>query len=59
MEKHNKAEDRFNAYLDEIYNELDDPFHKRIISAYKTNNPLKEMEEELGKILMEVIENEN
>ncbi|APV45064.1 hypothetical protein Dform_01745 [Dehalogenimonas formicexedens] len=38
---------------------VNDPIHKRIIEAYKGNNPLESMEAELTKILDEVVTNED
>jgi len=46
-------------YLDELLAELSDPVHKRLIQAYRGNNPVQSMESELGKILMEVLNRED
>lgn len=45
----------FEESLDELLAELSDPVHKRLIQAYRGNDPVQSMESELGKILMEVI----
>jgi len=46
-------------YLDELLAELPNPVHKRLIQAYRGNNPVQSMESELGKILMEVLHRED
>jgi len=46
-------------YLDELLVEPSDPVHKRLIQAYRGNNPIQSMESELGKILMEVLNRED
>ena len=46
-------------YLDELLAELSEPVHKRLIQAYRGNNPVQSMESELGKILMEVLNRED
>ena len=46
-------------YLDELLAELSDPVHKRLIQAYRGNDPVQSMESELEKILMEVLRCEN
>jgi len=46
-------------YLDELLAELSDPVHKRLIQAYRGNDPVELMESELGKILMEVLYRED
>jgi len=46
-------------YLDELLAELSEPVHKRLIQAYRGNDPVQSMESELGKILMEVLNRED
>lgn len=46
-------------YVDELLAELSDPVHKRLIQAYRGNDPVQSMESELGKILMEVLHRED
>lgn len=46
-------------YLDELLAELSDPVHKRLIQAYRGDDPVQSMESELGRILMEVLRREN
>jgi len=46
-------------YLDELLAELLNPVHKRLIQAYRGNDPVQSMESELGNILMEVLHREN
>jgi len=46
-------------YINELLAELPDPVYKRLIQAYRGNDPVQSMESELGKILMEVLNREN
>ena len=46
-------------YLEELSEVLSDTYHKRLIRAYKDDDPVQSMESELGKILLEVLNNEN
>ena len=46
-------------YLIELLAELSDPVHKRLIQAYRGDDPVKSMEYELGKILTEVLHHED
>ncbi len=46
-------------FLDEFYDQIEDPVHKRLIKAHSTEDPLQSMEKELGVILVEVLKNEN
>jgi len=46
-------------YLDELLAELSDPVHKRLIQAYRGDDPVKSMESELGEILIEVLYRED
>lgn len=58
----NKASSQHSSrqeYLDELLTELSDPVHKRLIQAYRGDDPVQSMESELGKILMEVLRREN
>lgn len=51
---------RIVKYLSELDTRLTSPIHKRIIAAYEKSNPVQAMENELGKILLEVLdEDEN
>lgn len=51
--------EKINKYLEEIADLLNDPNHKRIVLAYKCDDPVNSMELELNKILIEVLNNEN
>lgn len=53
MNEANKKDKREQLLQDFIGN-LSDPIHKRLIEAYKSDIPLESMETELGKILLEV-----
>ncbi len=46
-------------YLNELLAELSDPVHKRLIQAYRGDNPVQSMESELGKILTEALHHED
>jgi hypothetical protein len=48
-----------SKYLEELLGGVPDGVHKRLIEAYKGEYPLKAMESELRKIIMEVLEGEN
>jgi hypothetical protein len=46
-------------YLDELSETLSDSVHKRLIKAYKGEDPVTAMESELKNILSEVLRREN
>lgn len=46
----------YNKYLEELLGGVQDEVHKRIIEAYRGENPVESMESELRKIIMEVME---
>lgn len=46
-------------FLNEILKEISDPIHRRLIQAYKGDNPVESMETELSKILSEVLQRED
>jgi len=53
------AEDQgCKTYLKELLSGIQDDVHKRLIEAYRGENPLESMESELRKIIMEVVERE-
>jgi hypothetical protein len=52
-------ESRFEEYKAELLKKVSDPVHKRLIGAYQLKNPVGSMEDELGKILLEVLHNED
>lgn len=43
----------------ELLKELSDSNHKRIVKAYQGEDPLRSMESELGKILLEILNRED
>ncbi len=43
-------------YLDELKEAVQNPVQRRLLEAYRGENPVDEMELELGKILYEVVE---
>lgn len=50
---------RFKEYKTELVQKVPDPIHKRIIEAYQLNNPVKSMEDELGRILLDALHDED
>jgi len=48
-----------NKYLEDLLGIVPDGVHKRLIEAYKGEDPLKAMESELRKIITEVLVGEN
>jgi hypothetical protein len=54
-EQHSSLQKRLNELEEKVTN----PVHKRLIQAYKGNDPRKSMEDELGKILIEVLRRED
>ena len=59
MEKKNNEQTQQNKFLNELLGQVSNPIHKRLIYAYKGENPVTLMESELRKILLEVMENDN
>ena len=47
---------RRQEFLDDILRHLEDPIHKRLLQAYRSDNPVNFMETELGRILKEILE---
>lgn len=52
-------ESRFKEYQAELLEKVSDPVHKRLIEAYQLKKPVKSMEDKLGEILLEVLQNED
>lgn len=50
---------RCNEFLDELQKESSNPLHKRLIQAYRGDNPVQAMEAELAKILLEALRGED
>ena len=46
-------------YVQQFLEQLSDPIHKRLIEAYEGDDPVASMESELGRVLREVLENED
>lgn len=61
MEKKNpRSNKQFkNEIIQGLISNLENPIHIRLLNAYKGENPLDSMEKELGRILTEVISNED
>ena len=47
------------TYLKELTGDAKDPIHKRLIAAYKGDNPKEHVEAELDSIMLEVISRED
>ena len=47
------------THLNELTEKVTNPLHKRLIQAYKGSDPKKSMEDELGRILVEVLYGED
>ena len=47
---------RKSAFLASLLGTVDNPIHKRILGAYKPDDPTVSMETELSKILLEIVE---
>jgi hypothetical protein len=57
-----KANDRKlheDSFMDELLAHLSDPIHKQVIQAHSGVDPVKSMEAEIGKILLEVLNRED
>lgn len=48
-----------NKFLAELLEEVTNPLHKRLLEAYRESDPVDSMENELGKILLEVLSHED
>ena len=59
MSESTLQESRFKEYQAELLEKVSDSVHKRLIEAYQLKNPVESMEDELGKILLEVLHNED
>lgn len=46
-------------FLSELVEQISDLNNKRILQAFLDSDPVQSMEKELGKILVEVLKNEN
>jgi len=49
-----RKKDKKEQLLQELISNLPNPIHKRLIEAYESESPLRSMESELGKILLEI-----
>ena len=50
---------KIENYLYEILERISNQEHRRIIQAYRGDNPVQSMETELGKIVMEIVNRED
>lgn len=51
--------EKVDEYKKELLDQVSDSVLKRIIEAYRFPNPVQQMESELDKILLEVLNEEN
>jgi hypothetical protein len=47
---------RKGSFLADLLAVVDDPNHKKILGAYKEDDPIASMEGELSRILLEIVE---
>jgi hypothetical protein len=47
---------RKGSFLADLLAVVDDPNHKKILGAYKQDDPIASMEGELSRILLEIVE---
>ena len=59
IEEISSEKSRCEEFLDELQKEVSDPLHRRLIQAYRGDNPVQSMESELSKILIEVLRGED
>jgi hypothetical protein len=59
MDEVSSEKSRREEFLDELQREVSDPLHRRLIQAYRGDNPVQSMESELAKILFEVLRGED
>ena len=52
-------ESRFREYKAELLKKVSDDVLKRLVQAYQTKNPVESMEDKLGEILLEVLQDED
>jgi len=59
MNESTLQESRFKEYQAELLEMVSDNVHKRLIEAYQLKDPVESMEDKLGEILLEVLQNED
>lgn len=59
MSESTLQESRFREYQAELLEKVSDDVHKRLVEAYQLKNPVESMEDKLGEILLEVLQNED
>jgi hypothetical protein len=55
MNESTLQESRFKEYQAELLERVSDDVHKRLIEAYQLKHPVESMEDKLGEILLEVL----
>jgi hypothetical protein len=56
---HSTQTSKHDEFLAELEASISDPVHKRLIQAYKGDDPTNSMESELKAILLEILQPEN
>ena len=59
MDEVSSEKSRREKFLGELQRELSDSLHRRLIQAYRGDDPVQSMESELAKILLEVLRRED
>lgn len=60
MKEKTSKSSRCEEFINELLEEISDPVHKRLVQTYLvSNDPVRSMESELGKILIEVLNSED
>jgi len=50
---------RRSQFLAELLDQLQDPVHVRLVKAFEGDEPVQSMEEELKRIILEILNYEN
>lgn len=58
-EEEKPKDSKIEKYLSEVLEKISTQKHKRIIRAYKGDNPVQSMETELGEIVTEIMNRED
>lgn len=59
MNKSVLQETRLKEYQSELLEQTLDPVHKRLVKAYQLSRPVESMEDELTRLLLEVLRDED
>jgi len=59
MDESSLRDSRFEEFKAELLDRVTDPLHKRLIEAYQMQGAVEAMEDELGEVLLEVLDDED